>query len=95
MKKKLIILFISLVLTITACNTDVTKYEEDEKILWNKFVVIEKRTNNEYGCIYLAYDKDTLVEYYITYTKGCYLAVSSPVYNADGTIKVYDKEDEE
>lgn len=95
MKKKLLILFISLVLTITACSTNVTKYEETEKNFWDKFIVIEERSNAEYGCFYLVYDKDTLVEYYVSYSTKGYLAVSSPVYNADGTIKVYDKEDEE
>ena len=95
MKKKLLILFISLVLTITACSTNVVEYEETEKNFWDKFIVIEERTNAEYGSLYLVYDKDTLVEYYISCTYDGRRVVSSPVYNTDGTIKVYDKEDEE
>ena len=84
MKKIIIILAITLMLVLTGCGTKVKEYSSEEKELWDKFVVIEVRNDMLYGVLTIAYDKDTKVEYYITKMDGI-----SPIYNADGTVKVY------
>jgi hypothetical protein len=63
-----------------------------EEIFWDKFVVVESYDNmsNNNGSLYIVYDKDTKVEYYIFYAYS--QAGISPIYNADGTIKIYEGE---
>lgn len=89
MKKKLTLLTILLMLVLTGCETTTMIYEDEEKYFWDNFVVIESYTNLNDGTLYLAYDKDTKVEYYIVH--GARIFGISPIYNADGTIKVYEE----
>ena len=89
MRKRLTLLVILLMLVLTGCKTTTTTYEDGEKDLWDKFVVIESYSNMDNGTLCIVYDKDTKVEYYMV----CYSHRFGicPVYNADGTIKVYEE----
>lgn len=91
MKKRLTLLVILLMLVLTGCKTTTTTYEDREKDFWDKFVLIEKY-DKAGSKLYVVYDKDTKVEYYIisNYNQLGF----SPIYNADGTIKVYEGEEE-
>lgn len=91
MKKRLAVLAISLMLVLTGCGgTTTTTYKNGEKTYWDKFIVIERYENDSDRRLNIAYDKDTKVEYYII--SEYYGYAICPVYNADGTIKVYEGE---
>ena len=87
MKKALIIiaLLCSMPLVFTGCKTKVDT--DNNTTVFSKFTVIETRNNPNDGVLYIMYDNDTKVEYYYIYTG--HRAGLCPVYNADGTIKVY------
>ena len=92
MKKRLTLLAILLMLVLTGCKTTTVNYENEEKDFWDKFVVVEGYDNMGDGCLYclyIVYDKDTKVEYYIAHAYNGFGI--STVYNADGTIKVYEE----
>lgn len=91
MKKFLFIvtLLCLVVLVFTGCKRTVTReYSSDaDFILFDKFTVIENTNDSIYGDLYIMYDNDTKVEYfYIPEHDGTTLC---PVYNADGTVKIY------
>lgn len=91
MKKKLTLLTILLMLVLTGCGETTTiTYENTEENYWDKFVVVESYDNMNDGSLYIVYDKDTKVEYYIVHAYRRFGI--SPIYNADGTIKVYEEE---
>lgn len=90
MKKKLTLLTILLILVLVGCGTTTATYEDEEKNFWDKFVVVESYDNMNDGSLYIVYDKDTKVEYYIVHAYRRFGI--SPIYNADGTIKVYEEE---
>lgn len=77
-----------LITGLTACGTTTTTYEDNNKKLWNQFVVVEKQRSDIDNGLYIVYDTDTKVMYYMWY-EG-YKGGMSPIYNADGSIKVYD-----
>lgn len=87
MKKIFVTIFsIILMVSLVGCKTTVdTDYNNDD--LFDKFIIIETRHNADYGTLYTVYDKDTMVEYYIMLAG--YKGAISPVYNTDGSIKVY------
>ncbi len=87
MKKRLVpILMICLILMLcSGCKTTIKKDINDN--LFDKFTVIEKRSNPGEGVLYIMYDNDTKVEYY--YIVAGRRGALSPIYNADGTVKVY------
>lgn len=80
----LVPLMFILIIGLTACTTTTT-YEDNDKKFGNQFVVVEKQQNID-GCIYIVYDIDTKIMYYI----NGYVGGMSPIYNTDGSIKVYD-----
>lgn len=89
MKKFIIILLVSMML-LTGCEVN---YSYDEEIYLDKFVVAECRTGMVGGCnvaLYTVYDCDTKVMYYIW--EGYNRFGLTPVYNADGSVMVYEGE---
>lgn len=95
MKKNLAILFgcvTLIILLLTACTTETTtttvRYEQSTNA-FNQFVLVERQYSMNWGTLYIVYDKDTKVMYYMrdgnSYTGGF-----TPIYNADGSVKVYD-----
>lgn len=83
MKKFFIIVVALVLLTLTGCNFG---YEEGD-ILYKRFVVIESKDSDD-GTMLTVYDKETNVEYFMCYS--LYKGFMSPIYNADGTLKIYD-----
>ena len=75
---------------LTACNTS---SNEDNNIYFNNFIEIG---DTEYfdgdGKYCIVYDKNTKVEYYYVTNYGHRSISISPVYNSDGSIKIYDGE---
>ena len=88
--KKFLIVVMVLALTLTGCETKRTTYEDGEKTFFDKFVVLEERHDLDNGRLFVMYDKETKVEYF--YLTGYQQGSISPIYNADGTVKVYEGE---
>lgn len=88
MKKKLLTFVVSclILLSLSGCQQTTTNTDQHET-MFDQFVVIEKREDFYYGTFYVTYDKDTMVEYYIIISG--HRGGISPVYNADGTLKIY------
>ena len=70
---------------LTGCETEVDT--DSHQVLFDKFIVIETRTNTDYGTLYTVYDKDTMVMYYFTH---CDRSRSlCPVYDENGNVMIY------
>ena len=65
------------------------KREPVNKELFDQFITVERYGNSQRG-LYLVYDKDTKVMYYLI--DEAYQMALSPVYNSDGTIRIYNGE---
>ena len=88
--KKFLIVVMVLALTLTGRETKKKSYDDGEKTFFDKFVVLEERHDLDDGRLFVMYDKETKVEYF--YFKGYHQGSISPIYNADGTVKVYEGE---
>ena len=60
------------------------------KELYDQFIAVEKYGNSQRGLL-TVYDKDTKVMYY--FIDDAYQMALSPIYNSDGTIKIYNGEE--
>ena len=87
MKKKLLAFIATCMMCLSLIGCTATHNTENHDTLFDQFVVIDEVTDFEYGSFYITYDKDTMVEYYIILSG--HRAGISPVYNADGTLKIY------
>ena len=88
MRLKLIAVICALVLTLSALTSCGGSTNAKTKVYWDQFVVLEARLDESIpSYLYIVYDKDTQVMYYIT--SGDYRSGITPIYKADGTIKVY------
>lgn len=85
--KKFLIVIMVLMLALTGCETKKTSYDDNERVVFDRFIILEKLTKVGDGALYTIYDKETKVEYFL-YSCG-YQGGICPIYNADGTIKVY------
>lgn len=88
--KKFLIVVMVLTLALTGCETRKISFDDGERVILDKFVVLEKIYDPDYGNLYTTYDKETKVEYYI-YSSG-YRSSMCPIYNANGTLKLYEGE---
>ena len=87
--KKILTLFccMGLVLTLTACDDEY--FDKNEKISkYCDLVVIEDDPHSDYKILY---DKNTKVMYCL-YCRIEYENGITPIYNADGTLKLYEEE---
>ena len=77
-------------LVFTGCKTKVDKTSNSDFTIFDKFTVIETRAEGG-QTMYIMYDNDTKVEYYyIGYTTiNNERGGLCPIYNTDGTVKVY------
>ena len=85
MKKFIITLLVSVML-LTGCGTTYSYYLD-------KFVNVETRCGDFDGCnvaLHIVYDYDTKVMYYIW--DGYNKIGISPIYNADGSVMIYEGE---
>lgn len=72
-------------------HTDESTDDIKGHIICDQFVVADSKYDLIYDSIlYITYDKNTNVEYYIT-TDHSTITSICPVYNNDGTIKIYKK----
>lgn len=83
MKKFLIVGLLSVFL-LTGC-----RYKEGDEMFSDDFVLIEKKDDNNYNA-YKLYDKETKVIY--LFTSNGYSSGMTPLYNADGTLQIYEGE---
>lgn len=88
MRKKLIMVVLGAMLLCVGCKTSTTRYADGEVMLWDKFVVIEEQCEVS-DSLYIAYDKNSKVMYYIGYSR--YFSGFSPIYDENGNVKIYDK----
>jgi outer membrane biogenesis lipoprotein LolB len=89
--KKTIIAIIIAAMLLAGCEVKTVTYDENDNYKqWNQFVTLEEQYDVNRGNLYIVYDKDTKVMYYLWngYCKGVIL----PIYNADGSIRVYEGE---
>jgi len=84
MKRILLLSFLIVSIMLCGCSTS-----DGTKIINNQFVVISKDFNFDDGRLYITYDKDTRVMYYVVHC--AYKYSICPIYNTDGTIKVYEE----
>lgn len=89
--KKFIIALLASVMLLTGCGTT---YSYETEVYMDKFVNVETRESMVDGCnmsLHIVYDYDTKVMYYlwIGYEKFSF----NPVYNADGSVMVYEGEE--
>lgn len=82
MKKKCKILLL-MIATLMLYGCD----EKQEKDINNQFIIVSEDHNINTGNLYITYDKDTKVMYYIA--TGAYKYAISPIYDTDGSIKIY------
>lgn len=95
MKKKLIVLFVmcSLLLSLVGCGKS---YQESTKsndnyVIGKGYFTKVKQWGGGMECSYsIVYANDTKVMYFIT-TGGSVFGIT-PLYNADGTLQIYDGE---
>jgi hypothetical protein len=88
--KKFIITLLANVMLLTGCGTT---YSYDNDVYLDKFVNIETRYGDFDGnnlALHIVYDYDTKVMYYIW--DGYESFAFSPIYNADGSVMVYEGE---
>ena len=79
---KILLLMIA-VLMLCGCNKDETELD----MINNQFVIVSKDYNFNTGNLYITYDKDTKVMYYIA--SAPYKYAISPIYDTNGNIKIY------
>lgn len=85
MKKVLVTLLLCmLMVSLVGCKTTVDT--TNHKILYDKFVVIETHKDIQ-RTLYIVYDKDTMVEYFITSSQ--YQGGICPIYDENGNVKIY------
>lgn len=90
MKKKIlaVVLGLTLCLGMTGCTKG--DIEPDSSILGNKYIDLVTIYKDN-GCnTEVAYDKNTKVMYFLK--RGSYQFGITPIYNSDGTVKLYDGE---
>ena len=96
MKKKLFALILTVSICFGLCSCTGKKYEQAEKTNFDfgcgYFVVIEKWGDMNEGNYAIVYAKDTKVKY-IVWASG-YKGSITPLYNADGTLQIYEESEE-
>lgn len=92
-KKKLIIVLMVITLSLTGCGeSSHQKDKSNNNTLFDQFVIVKDTEydamNDEWYDFYIVYDKDTKVMYY--FANGFRRAMMSPIYNSDGTVKIWE-----
>lgn len=93
MKKRIlaIVLCAALCFGVTGCSTDCQSHlidgEDNFSSIDNEYMKMHKLYDEEDGCI-IAYDEYTKVMYLCAY--GNSTMAITPIYNSDGTVKLYD-----
>ena len=92
MKKKILLLTTSVILSMGLAGCASNSASNSFSCLANDFTVVEEKESNFLGDYSkIIYDNETKVEYLIIC--DCYKYGITPLYNADGTVKVYQEKE--
>lgn len=92
MKKKILLLTTSVILSMGLAGCASNSASNSFSCLANDFTVVEEKESNFLGDYsQIIYDNETKVEYLIIYDG--YKCGITPIYNADGTVKVYQEKE--
>ena len=91
MKKKIlaVALGLTLCLGMTGCSTK-GDIEPKSSIIGNKYIDLVTIYRDNDNNTEVAYDKNTKVMYF--FKRSAYQFGITPIYNSDGTVKLYDEE---
>ena len=85
-----------MIIPITSCDDTVSVTKDPntmaQRTLWDKFTIVEQRYGPNNGFLYIVYDSDTKVMYYII--DAHYRSGISPIYDSDGSVKIYGEKKE-
>lgn len=91
-EKKILLVFLTILLMViflTGCDSSATRNGQDNfMVVDNEYIQLETLSNND-GCV-IAYDKETKVMYMCV--SGYSEMGITPIYNADGSLKLYQEE---
>ena len=92
MKKKILLLTTSVILSMGLAGCASNSASNSFSCLANDFTIVEEKESNFLGDYsQIIYDNETKVEYLIIYDG--YRCGITPIYNADGTVKVYQEKE--
>ena len=93
MKKKILLLTTSVILSMGLMGCASNSASNSLRCLVNDFTVVEEKENNSFlgARSQIIYDNETKVEYLIIYDS--YRCGITPIYNTDGTVKVYQEKE--
>ena len=91
MKKKILLLTTSVILSMGLAGCASNSASNSFSCLANDFTVVEEKESNFRDYSQIIYDNETKVEYLIIYDG--YRCGITPIYNADGTVKVYQEKE--
>ena len=90
MKKKILVVALALVLCFGMTGCTKGDIEPESSCLANKYIdLVTIYKDDKYG-IEVLYDKNTKVMYFVKWSD--YQFGITPIYNSDGTVKLYDEE---
>ena len=91
---KVLCTMIIAVVIFTSCGNYTTNSNSNtSKVICEQFIVVnESKYDTDFGTLYTVYDKDTKVMYYIMDAYYYHQAVMTPIYNSDGTVRIYNSE---
>ena len=89
MKKKILVVALALVLCFGMTGCTKGDIEPESSRLANKYIDLVTIYKGKQGTKVL-YDKNTKVMYFMI--QGRYQSGITPIYNSDGTVKLYDEE---
>lgn len=97
MKKQILSVALAVMMAVFLVGYDTTQYQksqvtEDEEN-WGHFTVISQYGIGGFGSYYILYANDTKVMYVLSdgnYNHGAF----TPLYNADGTLQIYEESED-
>ena len=90
MKKKILAVVLGLTLCFGMTGCTKGDIEPESNILGNKYIDLVTIYKDNDNNIEVAYDKNTKVIYFLK--RSAYQFGITPIYNSDGTVKLYDGE---
>lgn len=90
MKKKILVVLLGLTLGFGLTGCDKGDIEPESSNLGNKYIDLVTIYKDDNCGTEVLYDKNTKVMYFVKYT-GYQFGIT-PIYNSDGTVKLYDGE---
>lgn len=91
MKKRILALALATALLLSGCGSKYNEEKVTKEDFANGYFTEINSWKNAYGNYKIVYANDTKVKYFIV-TGNQYTSGITPLYNADGTLQVYDGE---